>query len=573
MPVHNSELADMFNQLGKLLDIEGANVFKVRAYQRAAQIVSGLNKNIEDMVDQGEDLTSIDGIGKELAAKLKEGVKTGKLKKLEEVKKRVPEELLQLHGLAGLGPRKIGTLYKELGITNLDDLEKSARSGKISQLSGFGQKTESKILKALEEKKQQKPQRHKIATVEEIATSLLSYLKKVKTIDQIEVAGSYRRRKETVKDLDMVISTEKPLEIMDYFLRYQDIHEVVMKGETRTSVLLKTGIQVDVRVVGYQSYGAALNYFTGSKAHNIALRTLALKRDWKINEYGIFEGQKQIAGQDEQEIYKALGLDFIEPELREDTGEVEAAQEGKLPNLVKLSDIKGDLHVHSLYSDGRNSLKDIAQAAKKRGYQYIAVTDHSQRLKMARGLDEGRLRNQIEEIDKLNQKLKDIVILKGIEVDILEDGSLDLPESILKKLDVIVAAVHSGFNLSKEKQTKRILKAVDNKLVNILAHPSGRIINSREPYVLDLEKIFTEAVDKNCYMEINSQPDRLDLNDVQIRAAKEKGVKMVINTDSHHLGNLDLMKFGLDQARRGWLEKKDVINARSLSELKAFFNQ
>ncbi len=568
MPIHNSDLERILNNVADLLDIYGANQYRIRAYRNAAQIISGFSQSFANMIERGEDLTQIEGIGKDMAQKIQEIASTGTLSLLEELKEHVPAELLQLLGIAGLGPKKVRALYKQLGIKSLKDLQEAAEQEKIRKLQGFGQKTEENIFKELKEMQKKKAQRFRISTIDEIAYSLISYMKKAKGIEHIDIAGSYRRRKETVKDIDILVIAENAPQVMDHFLSFEDIDEVIMHGNTRSSARLRLGVQVDVRVVPEECYGAALHYFTGSKAHNIATRQLGLQKNLKINEYGVFQHEKRIAGKTEKEVYSSLGLDFIEPELREDRGEIEAAQEHRLPKLITSQDLRGDLHVHSNYTDGKNSLEEIALEAKAWGYEYLAITDHSQRLKMARGLDEKRLAQQIEEINKVNEKINGIVLLKGIEVDILEDGNLDLADNILKELDLTIVAVHSKFNLSRDKQTNRIIKAMNHPCVNILAHPTGRMINVRAAYDVDIDKIIETSAEIGCFLEINSQPDRLDLNEIYAKRAKEIGAKCVISTDAHHLNGLKCIHFGVNQARRGWLEKTNVLNSLDLNELK-----
>jgi DNA polymerase (family 10) len=576
MPVHNTDVEALLNQVADLLDIEGANQFRVRAYRRAAQAVTGLSRSVADMVEQGEDLSAIEGIGKDLSSKIEEIVRTGSLPMLEDLKRRVPEELTQLLGIAGLGPRKVRTLYDELGITTLEGLREAAGQGRISEIQGFGRKTEQNILKKLEQQreKQEQPQRYKISTVQEYVASLVGYLQKASGVQRIDVAGSYRRRKETVKDLDILVIAENGPETMQHFVGFEDVSEVIMHGETRSSVELRSGLQVDLRVVPEASFGAALHYFTGSKSHNIAVRHLGLERDLKINEYGIFRGEERIAGREEEDVFSHIGLPFIAPELREGRGEIEAAREGRLPELIREEDILGDLHVHSNYTDGKNTLKELARAARDRGYRYLAVTDHTQSLKVARGLDPKRLSRQMEEIDAVNEEMGgDVVLLKGAEVDILEDGRLDLPDEILARLDVTVCSVHSRFNLSRDRQTERIIRAMDNPRFHILGHPTGRMINERAPYEVNVDRILHAARDKGCYLEINSQPDRLDLDDIHAKAARDMGVKMAISTDAHQIGSLPLLHYGIGQARRGWLEKGDVLNAMPLRDLKQALNR
>ncbi len=570
MPVHNSEIADIFNEMADLLEIEEANQFRVRAYRNAARTISGLPQSIADMVKQGENLSALPGIGKDLAGKISKIVETGTLPQLEDLRQDIPEELTELTRLAGLGPKRVKILYKDMGVSSIEQLKEAAENNRISKLPGFGAKTEGKILEAIKRRGAVigGEKRLKLPTAEEMAVPLLEYLRKGKGVKTVDIAGSYRRKMETVGDLDILAICEKGSDAMDRFVNYEDIAEVVSQGNTRSTVILRTGLQVDLRVIPQVSYGAALHYFTGSKAHNIAVRKMGVKKGLKINEYGVFKGSKRIAGRTEQEVYKTVGLPYIEPELRENRGEIEAARKKQQADLITLEDIQGDLHVHTSATEGHNSLEEMAKAAVKKGYKYIAITDHSKHLAMTKGLDEKRLAQQIKEIDQLNKKLKEIAVLKGIEVDILEDGSLDLSDEILKELDLVVGSVHHKFDLPQDKQTDRILRAISNPYFTILAHPTGRLINEREPYDINMEKIMRAAVDKGIILELNSQPERLDLTDIHCKMAKERGVMLAISTDAHSIGNLEFMRYGVYQARRGWLEAKDVVNTRSYNDLK-----
>jgi DNA polymerase (family 10) len=465
----------------------------------------------------------------------------------------------------GLGPKRVKLLYDRLHIRTLDKLRRAARSGRIRELKGFGEKTEQKILAALE-KPLVTQKRFRLPAAEEEAQALIAYLKS--SVDETDIAGSYRRRRETVGDLDIVATARKTSTPGDRLVGYENIAEVSAHGTTRTTVVLRSGLQVDLRVVRAQSYGAALLYFTGSKAHNIALRKLANEHGWKLNEYGLFDGSRRIAGATEAEIYKKLGLAFVPPELREDRGEVELAGKRQLPDLIDLGDIHGDLHAHTDWSDGTATIAEMAAAAKERGYEYLAITDHSQRVTVAHGLDAARLARQIGEIERLNEKFDGFTLLKGTEVDILADGRLDLPDRILSRLDIVVASVHYKFDLSRAAQTERIIRAMDNPYVTIIGHPTGRLIGKREPYDIDIDRLVSAAKERHCCLEINAEPERLDLNDIHAQTAKAKGVKLAISTDAHATNALRNMRFGVDQARRGWLESADVINTRSLAGLK-----
>jgi DNA polymerase (family 10) len=468
--------------------------------------------------------------------------------------------------IKGLGPKRVRALYNNLNIKTLDDLKRAARNGKIRSLEGFGEKTEQMIRQRVE-RFTGETARTMLIDAQDIAAPLVAYLKQSTGIKKVTLAGSYRRCKETVGDLDIVATASRNSNIMERFVRYGEVEEVVSMGHTRSTVRLRLGMQVDLRVVPQVSYGAALYYFTGSRAHNIAVRKIAQKKQLKINEYGVFKGDKRVAGKTEQEVLKQVGLPYIEPELRENRGELEAARKQQLPQLVSLHDIRGDLHCHTSATDGHHSLQQMARAAADRGYQYLSVNDHSRHVAVANGLNSKRLLEQIRQIDKLNEKHDDITMLKSIEVDILEDGSLDLPDSVLKELDFTVCSVHYKFDLSRQKQTERILRAMDNRCFSILAHPTGRLINQREPYEIDLVKIMEAALERGCYLELNAHPDRLDLTDDACIMAKNMGLKVAVATDAHSTGDLDYMRFGINQARRGWLESDDVLNTRKLPEL------
>ncbi|NIR46914.1 DNA polymerase/3'-5' exonuclease PolX [candidate division KSB1 bacterium] len=569
MPIHNTDIAEIFNRVADFLELEEANQFRIRAYRNAARTVGSLSRSVSDMIEQNEDLSELPGIGKDLAGKITEIVETGTLKQLKELEKRLPSGLLELMTIADLGPKRVVVLHKELGINTLEELEKAAREEKIRQIQGFGEKTEQNIIEALQRQKggEAKP-RIKLIVAEEITQPLLEYLRNVEGVKKVIAAGSYRRRRETVGDLDILVTCKESSKVMEQFVEYEDVQKVISKGETRSSVLLRSNFQVDVRVVAEESYGAALHYFTGSKAHNIAVRRLAQKRDLKVNEYGVFKNDKRVAGKSEEDVYATVELPYIEPELRENRGEIETAREGSLPELITLEDIRGDLQSHTTYTDGKFTLEEMVEAAKNKGYDYLAITDHSKRVYMAKGLDAKRLAEQLEEVEKLNEELKDFRILKSSEVDILEDGSLDLPDDILKALDVVVCSIHYNFKLSREKQTERIIRGMDNPYFNIFAHPTGRLIGQREPYDLDLERIMEAAKERGCFLELNAQPERLDLSDVHVKMAKEMGIKIAISTDAHTISDLDYMRFGIGEARRGWLEPDDVLNTQKWNDLK-----
>jgi DNA polymerase (family X) len=567
MPVHNRDIAEIFNKLADLLEIEGANQYRVWAYRTAARTIGELPQSAVDMVEKGEDLSELSGIGKDLAGKIAEIVETGELGQLKELQSRTPADLGAMMDIPGLGPKRVQALHENLGINSLEDLKEAAQQQKIREVSGFGVKTEEKFLKEIKLLSEKKA-RFRLKEVQEIANSILEYLKKVKGIKDVVIAGSYRRRQESVGDLDILVTSKKGSKVMEAFVDYEDVDEVVSQGKTRSTVILRSGLQLDLRVVAQVSYGAALHYFTGSKSHNIAVRKLGIKRDLKINEYGVFKGEKRVAGKTEEEVYRKVDLPYIEPELRENRGEIEAAQRGRLPKLITLEDIRGDLHSHTRVTDGRNTLEEMAQAAKERCYEYLAITNHSQRVTMTHGLDAKGLRKEIEKIDQFNDNSKGIRVLKAIEVDILEDGTLDLPKEVLQELDVTVCAVHYHRNMSRREMTERIIRAMDNPHFHILGHPTGRLIGKREPYEVDMEKILEAAQKNGCFLELDSQPDRLDLSDVYCKRAKEMEVKIAISTDAHSVAELDYLRFGIGQARRGWLAADDVLNTRTWPQLK-----
>ncbi len=566
MPVQNADIAALFYRLADLLEIEGANPFRIRAYRNAARTLEELPKNVAALIGEEQDLAELPGIGEDLAGKIAEVAQTGRLKALEETERRVPKSLAALVALPGLGPKRVKLLHEKLKIRSLEDLERALRAGRLRKLAGFGIKTEEKIARALAHERGAE-KRLRLAEAEPVARSLLAYIEGIRGVSQAIVAGSYRRRRETVGDLDILVAAADGAGVMDEVVAFEDVADIVAKGETRATVHLKNAIQVDVRVVPKESYGAALHYFTGSKAHNIAVRRLGVAKGLKINEYGVFNGKRRVGGRTEAEVFKAVGLPFIPPELREDRGEIEAARKNALPRLVEAADIRGDLHVHTTASDGRNSIEQMVEAAQARGYAYLAISDHTRHLTVAHGLDARRLARQIEAIDKLDARLENFRVLKSAEVDILADGSLDLPDSILKELDFTVCSVHYRFDLPARQQTERILKAMDNRYFTILGHPSGRLIGRREPYALELERLIEGARERGCFLEVNGQPDRLDLNDVACKMAKEAGVMVSIATDAHSVAQLDYMRYGLDQARRGWLEPARVLNTRPWPQL------
>jgi len=567
MPIHNADIAALFEEIADRLEIQGANPFRIRAYRNAARTLGELPQEARALLEQGEELTRLPGIGDDLAAKVHEIVTTGRCSLLERLRKELPPAVTELLQIPGLGPKRVKALYHNLDVQTVEQLYRAARDGRIRALPGFGEKTELNILQAVEAHASQ-THRFKLAVAAQYADALCTFLQAVSGVDQVTVAGSFRRMRETVGDLDILVTAAADSPVMQRFTAYDEVADVLSAGTTRASVILKSSLQVDLRVVEKASYGAALHYFTGSKAHNIAIRRIAQKRGLKVNEYGVFRGAERIAGNDETSVYKSVDLPFIAPELRENRGEIEAAHAGRLPDLVELKDLRGDLHAHTQATDGHNSLREMALAAKALGLEYLAITEHSRHLTVAHGLDPLRLARQCEEIDQLNTELDGITLLKGIEVDILEDGSLDLPDDVLAKLDLVVGAVHSQFHLSRAKQTTRILRAMDHPHFTMLAHPSGRLIDKREPYDVDMLRLIRHAKSRGCYLELNAHPDRLDLLDTNCQMAREESVLISINSDAHSTFDFANLKYGVGQARRGWLEKDDVLNTRSLTALR-----
>ena len=572
MPIHNADIAAIFEEIADLLEIQGANPFRIRAYRNAARTLGELSQDARILLEKGDDLTRLPGIGDDLAAKISEIVTTGTCSLLQRLHKELPPAVTELLHIPGLGPKRVKALHHDLDVQTVEQLYRAARDGRIRALPGFGEKTELNILQAVEAHVSQ-ARRFKLATAAQYAEALQSFLQVIPGVAQVAVAGSFRRMRETVGDLDILVTATEPDAVMRHFTAYDKVAEVLSAGSTRASVVLKCGLQVDLRVVAETSYGAALHYFTGSKAHNIAIRRIAQKLGLKVNEYGVFHGERRIAGETEESVYRAVGLPYIEPELREDRGEIETARAGQLPQLVELADLRGDLHAHTKATDGHDSLRDMALAARVLGFEYLAITEHSRRLTVAHGLDPLRLLRQCDEIDRLNAELDGITLLKGIEVDILEDGSLDLPDDVLGRLDLVVGAVHSKFDLPRARQTERILRAMQHPHFTLLAHPTGRLIEQRAPYDVDMLRIIREARNRGCFLELNAHPERLDLLDTYCQMAKEEGVLVSINSDAHSSFDFANLRYGIGQARRGWLEKKDVLNTRPLAQLLALIKR
>ncbi|MDO8445248.1 MAG: DNA polymerase/3'-5' exonuclease PolX [Deltaproteobacteria bacterium] len=577
--MENLDIAKVFYEIADLLEIKGENPFRIRSYRNAGLVIEGLPVNIKSIVERNEEeLEEIPGIGESLHEKIVEILKTGKSHFHQELLRELSPSLLDLLKVSGVGPKKVKLFYDELGIKSIEELEKAATAGKLRGLPGMGEKSEEKILKGIKSF-QATVGRFGLAVGLSYADQIVEYLKKTPGVIDAVPAGSLRRWKETIGDLDILVTAKKASTVMDRFVSFPDVASVVAKGDTKTTVMLKNGMQTDVRVLDKKSFGAALQYFTGSKAHNVALRDRANRMGLKISEYGVFreKDEKWIAGEKEEDVYKAVGLPYIPPELRENRGEIGAAEKGKLPKLIEVDDIKGDLHIHTKASDGGNTIEVLAEYAVKKGYEYIAITDHSKAVGIAHGLNEERLLKQIEEIDRFNKRLTShgspFTVLKGTEVDIKGDGTLDHSEEALKKLDVVVATVHSKFNMTEEDMTKRIINAIETGLVHVIAHPTGRLLTGREPYPVNMEKLLEAAKKHNVAMEVNAYPDRLDLNDVHCKMAKDMGVMLVISTDTHHYLQMDYMRFGVNNARRGWVEKKDVLNTRPLNELLKMINR
>jgi DNA polymerase (family X) len=573
----NRDIAATFDEVADLLEFQNSNPFRVRAYRNAARKIGDFSDSLAKIVaDPERDVTDIEGIGKDLAEKIAELVTSGKLTMLEELRSQVPPGVMALLRIPGLGPKKAAALHKELKINSLDMLRAACEADQVSSLKGFGAKTQEKILAGIDFAAHA-DERMYWAEADAIAQELLAHMQKLKGIRQIEVAGSYRRGKETIGDLDLLVDAKDADAVMDHLEKFGDVDAVIGRGDTKLSIRLTRGLQIDLRVVPTKSFGAALQYFTGSKDHNVILRGMAKDRGLKINEYGVFRVGKKageedegeyIAGKQECDVYAAMDLPCFPPEIREAREEFQWAAAGKFPRLIELANLQGDLHMHTTESDGKATLAEMVEAAQARGLKFIAITDHSKRVSMANGLDSARLRKQWQEIDRFNRDLDDFVVLKGIECDILEKGGMDLPDDVLAEADWVVASVHYGQNQPREQITERILGALENPHVSIIAHPTGRLINRREPYAVDLEQVFAAAKRFGKFLELNANPARLDLDDVNCAAAKRHGIPIVISSDAHSTGGLDVLRFGVIQARRGGLTAADVANTRPWREIK-----
>ncbi|MDT8436798.1 MAG: DNA polymerase/3'-5' exonuclease PolX, partial [Gemmatimonadota bacterium] len=578
--MENLEIAAALKEFADLLEIRGGvNPFRVRAYRNAARTVEEHPVPVRRLVEEGADLTELPAIGKDMASHIAQLARTGRLAELDDLAEEVPRSLVEITRLPGVGPKKVAKMWRELGITDVAGVAEAAAAGRLAALEGFGEKTEKKILAAVETY-QSREKRFRLSDVDQLVRPLVEHLREDPRVGRLDVAGSWRRRRETVGDVDLLVESDEPGPVMERFTGWRQVAEVDKAGDTRGTVHLRSGLQVDLRILPAASYGAALVYFTGSKEHNVALRRRALERGLTVSEYGVFEVVEEaggdedsdpgrargdrVAGRTEEEVYEALGLPWIPPELREDRGEIAAAEAGDLPTLLTLDDIRGDLQMHSTWSDGKNSIEEMLQACEERGYEYFALTDHSKALAMTGGMDAAKLARQWEEIDAVTDRHDGIRLLRSMEVDILADGSLDLEEEWLERLDIVVASVHSRFDLPAAEQTERILAAVRHPRVDILAHPTGRILNERDPFAFDLDAVLEACAEHHVAVELNAHPARLDLKDTHLVRAKEKGVKVVISTDAHRVRELDLISYGVEQARRAWLEPADVLNTLPL---------
>ena len=576
----NKAIANIFYEIADLMEINGDDSFRIRSYRRAAEALEGLPEQVSTMVDEPKKLLEIPGIGKGMAANIQELCGGGKLAVHQELIKKYHPSMLELLKVQGLGPKTIALLWSAFQVSDVAGVEKLAREGKLRELPRLSEKSEQKILKAIENYRRITG-RFLLDEADRTAAKLTAHLKHIKGIEKITPAGSLRRGRETVGDLDMLITgpccvdDQQRSDLIEEILRFPGIQEVLAKGDNKVSFKLRSGMQVDVRTLPPESYGAAMQYFTGSKNHNVTLRQRALKMGYTLSEYGLFrlDNNKRVAGATEDEIYARLKLDTVPPELRESCGEIEAAAEHKLPNLITLADIRGEVHMHTVETDGKCTIEEMAQAAKERGYKYIAITDHSKNLAFANGLDDKRAIEHIARIRAANERIKGITVMAGVEVDILADGELDLSDEVLEQMDVVVASVHSAFNQEPQQMTDRLLRVLSNKSVSILGHPTGRLLLRRDAYAFDMEAIFKAARENKVAMELNAYPDRLDLNDLHLRMARERGVKIVINTDAHHTSHFEKIKYGILQARRAWLTPSDVLNTLPEKEFRKAINK
>jgi DNA polymerase (family 10) len=569
--MQNQEIVSVFYDIADILEMQGENHFRIRSYRNAAATIENLTEDINSIYKNGR-LLDLPGIGKSISEKITELLTSGKCAFYQDLLKEVPHGVVDIMRVGGMGPKHAMLVYKELGVDTIDRLRRAATAGKLEGLPGMGKKLQEKILKGIEQLMANEGE-FKLITAVSYAEAIAKELKKSQAIKRLEVAGSVRRKKDLVRDLDILVISEYPDKVMDAFVALDGIKDVLAKGPTKSSVVLKCGLQVDIRVLEEESFGAALYYFTGSKEHNVAVRDMAKRKGLKINEYGIFKGNKKIAGKTEEEIFKVLGLSYIEPELRENRGEIELAKADKLPHLIEEKYLRGDFHMHTKESDGKDSVEEMVRMAQDKGYEYIAITEHSKAVRVAHGKDEKALLRHFERIDSLNSRLKGFRILKGVEVDIKSDGTLDLEDYFLKECDVVLAAIHSRFQMPKDQMTQRIIRALQNKNVDILAHPTGRLLKERGPYAVDMQEILRVAGDCNVAMELSAYPDRLDLNDIYCKLAKNMGVKIALGTDSHSANQLDNMRWGVYTARRGWLQKEDILNTLPFEKIQKLFKK
>lgn len=571
----NVAIARILEEVADVLEIQNANPFRIRAYRNAVRTVEAQTTPLRRMIEEGRPLTGLPGIGKEMAGHIREMVETGTLGFRDQLLAEVPRSLIELMRVPGLGPRKAKKLWDDLRIGSVEELEEAARAGRIAEVPGFGARSQEKILAGIEERRQHSS-RMLLAEAERYVEPLAGYLRSIPEVERLEVAGSYRRRRETVGDIDLLAIATRPGPVMERFLHYAQVEKVLMAGETRSSVVLGSGLQVDFRVVAPDCYGAALVYFTGAKEHNVRLRRRAVERGLRISEYGVFRvdgegaeetGGEWIAGREEADVYAAVGLAWIPPEMREDHGEIDAAASGRLPRLIRQEDLRGDLHMHSTWSDGRNTIEEMVEACAARGYEYMVISDHSKALAMTNGLDARRLREQWREIDEVRARHPGIRVLRAMEVDILADGSLDLEDEMLAGLDLVLVSLHSKLDLPLEEQTRRVLRALDHPEVDVFCHPTARLINRRKPAELDMDAVLRRAAERGVAVELNCSPNRLDLKDTHLMLARELGCRIAISTDSHRIRELGLVRYGIEQARRAWLEPKDVLNTLPYEEL------
>ena len=579
--MQNIEIAEILDELGDLLEIRGSNPFRIRAYRNAVRTVRGLTRSLESMVAEGEDLTELPAIGKDMSAHIVELIETGKLTRLEELAEEIPRTLVDLVKLDGVGPKKAKKLWESLNVKTVDELEEALNAGKVQELEGFGATSVQKILRAIEDYRRYAG-RFLLSQVDDLIGPLLAHMGEAKGVQRIEVTGSYRRRRETIGDVDLLVQAELPApDIMERFTTFGSVERVDLAGETRGAVVLRSGLEVDLRIIPPRSFGAALHYFTGSMEHNVVVRQLALRQGLRVNEWGVFrlpegvdpedvgkEDGERIAGDTEESVFEAVGLPWIAPVVRENRGEIEAARSGSLPELVTLEDLRGDLHMHSTWSDGKASVEEMARACIARGYEYMSISDHSPALAMVQGLTPEKAPKQWEEIDLVQGELDGFTIFKSLEVDILRDGSLDMTDQVLEALDVVIVSVHSLMDMDRTTMTDRVIRAMQHPSVDIVGHPTGRLLGRREPFELDVEAVLQAASELDVAVEINANPNRLDLNEVHARRAKELGVRVVISTDAHSVQRLDHMSYGVDQARRAWLRREDVLNTMRVDELR-----